>query len=246
MSLPDPATLDPATLDAALAATWPAEATLRAGPFLLRRGSGGGRRTMAATLEADGFTAGDLALADAQMRAWGQTPRFRVRATEPALAEALAASGYAGTDPTILMAAPARVLAAIEVPRLSAFDIWPPLAIQTEIWAEGGIGPDRLAVMQRVAGPRTALLGRHDDRPAATAFLAAAGPVAMVHAVHVRAAFRRNGLARRLFGHAGRWAAAQGCSHVALAVNADNDAATALYGAIGMVEAGRYAYWAAP
>jgi GNAT superfamily N-acetyltransferase len=241
MSLPDPA-----ALDAALAATWPAEATLRAGPFLLRRGSGGGRRTLAATLEAEGFTPEDLARAEAQMRAWGQTPRFRVRATEPALDAALDAAGYAGTDPTLLMAAPAGVLAAIEVPRLAAFDIWPPLAIQTEIWAEGGIGPDRLAVMDRVSGPHTALLGRHDDRPAATAFLAADGPVAMIHAVHVRTAFRRKGLARRLLGHAGRWAVTQGCSHVALAVNADNAAATALYGAIGMVEAGRYAYWAAP
>ena len=241
MSLPDPA-----ALDAALAATWPAEATLRAGPFLLRRGSGGGRRTLAATLEAEGFTPEDLAGAEAQMRAWGQTPRFRVRATEPALAAALDATGYAGTDPTLLMAAPAGVLAAIEVPRLAAFDIWPPLAIQAEIWAEGGIGPDRLAVMDRVSGPHTALLGRHDDRPAATAFLAADGPVAMIHAVHVRTAFRRKGLARRLLGHAGRWTVTQGCSHVALAVNADNAAATALYGAIGMVEAGRYAYWAAP
>lgn len=237
MSLPDPA-----ALDAALAATWPAEGTRREGPFLLRRSAGGGRRTMAATLEADSFAPEDLTRAEAQMRDWGQAPRFRVRADETALDAALAVAGYAGTDPTILMAAPAKVLAAIEVPRLSAFDLWPPLAIQAEIWAEGGIGPDRLAVMARVAGPRTALFGRLDDRPAASAFIAAAGTVAMVHAVQVRTEFRRLGLARRLFGHAGRWAVAQGCSHVALAVHADNAPATALYGAIGMAEAARYLY----
>lgn len=237
MSLPDPA-----AVDAALAATWPAEDTVREGPFLLRRSRGGGRRTMAATLEADSFAPDDLARAEARMRDWGQTPRFRVRAGETALDVALDAAGYGGTDPTILMAAPVAHLVAIEVPRLSAFDLWPPLAIQAEIWAEGGIGPDRLAVMARVAGPRTALFGRLGDRPAASAFVAVDGTIAMVHAVHVRAEFRRMGLARRIFGHAGRWAAAQGCRHVVLAVNADNAPATALYGAIGMVEAGRYRY----
>ena len=55
-------------------------------------------------------------------------------------------------------------LAAVEPPFLSSFPHWPPLGIARAIWAEGGIVPARLAVMDRVTLPKTAILGRTGDR----------------------------------------------------------------------------------
>lgn len=234
--------LAPAALEAALVATWPAAELVPAGAFVVRRSRGGGRRPAAATLAGDGFTAADIDAAEARMRLWGQPLRFRLSPRQPALDAALSARGYTASEPSLLMAAPVAGLLAIEVPRLSAFDLWPPLAIMTEIWREGGIGPDRLAVMDRVDVPRTALFGRQGDRPAAAAFLAAGDGIAMIHALHVRSEARRNGLARRLLGHAARWAAAAGCTHLALSVSEGNAPAVALYRAIGMAEADRYLY----
>ena len=49
--------------------------------------------------------------------------------------------------------------------------------------------------MERVAPPRAALLGRLHDRAAGAAFVAADGPVAMIHAIEVAPAFPRPGLA---------------------------------------------------
>ncbi|WP_108257566.1 hypothetical protein [Mangrovicoccus ximenensis] len=71
------------------------------------------------------------------------------------------------------------------MPRLSTFAHWPPLAIQEEIWALGGIGRDRLAVMARAAGPHVSLMARDGDTPAGTAFAAVHGDVAMIHAIEI-------------------------------------------------------------
>ena len=58
--------------------------------------------------------------------------------------------------------------------------------VQTRaLWAEGGIGPARLAVMDRVTLPKTAILGRTGDRAAGVAFVAATGDCAMLHALEV-------------------------------------------------------------
>ena len=84
------------------------------------------------------------------MRAWGQPPLFRIRPGEEALDARLAARGYVVRDPTLILAAPA---AAIAVPPGEAAVFGSgPLACMAEIWAAGGIGPARLAVMARVAG----------------------------------------------------------------------------------------------
>ncbi|MCA8878828.1 MAG: GNAT family N-acetyltransferase [Rhodobacteraceae bacterium] len=229
-------------LEAAFAATWPAAARQRLGRFVLQQSPGGGRRVTAAGLIGDGAGADEIDAAMARMRDWGQVPRFRVRADQARLDAALAARGLEVAAPSQILAAPVAALRAIEVPRLSAFEIWPPLAIMTEIWEDGGIGPDRCAVMARTAGARTALFGRLGDRPAAAAFLAASGPVAMLHALEVRPGLRRGGAGRRLVGYAARWAAGRGCRHLAVAVEAADADARAFYAALGMAETGRYHY----
>lgn len=230
-----------ARLDAALAATWPAAATRGCGPFTLRTGPGG-KRVRAATLEADGVDPVALDAAIAAMRAAGRVPLFRVRAPQSGLDTALADRGFARRDETVLYAAPAAPLAARTVPPVTAFDIWPPLAVQRRLWAEGGIGADRIAVMERACAPKTALLGRLDDRPAGTGFAAVADGIAMVHALEVSAALRRRGLAAHMMAHAARWADRHGAEWVAVAVTRANGAARGLYTHLGMSEVGRYWY----
>ncbi len=230
-----------ARLDAALAATWPAAATRGCGPFTLRDGPGG-KRVSAATLEAEGVDPAALDAAIAAMRAAGRVPLFRVRAPQAGLDAALAGRGFALFDETVLHAAPAAQLAARAVPPVTAFDIWPPLAVQRRLWAEGGIGADRIAVMERAGAPKTALLGRLDDRPAGTGFAALTDGIAMVHALHVSPLLRRRGLAAHMMAHAARWADRHGAEWVAVAVTRDNGAARGLYTRLGMSEMGRYWY----
>jgi N-acetylglutamate synthase len=218
-------------LFAVLEATWPPAARHRAGPWLLRDGAGGGKRVSAATAQGP-VTAANLAAAG---------DLVMVRAGEAALDAMLAEAGYRMVDPTLLYLAPIDSLAT-PPPRLTAIPIWPPLAIQRRLWAEAGIGPARVAVMERAAGPKTALLGRVRDRAAGTAFVALHDDVAMVHALEVVPGFRRAGVARNLMQGAACWARAQGARWMALAVTEANAGARALYAALGMREAGRYHY----
>lgn len=236
-----------AALDAALAATWPAVETRACGPFVLRRG-GGGRRCRAATLATGAAPPGasEIARAAARMERWDQTPLFRLRGNEAAFDRALEAAGYRSEGATILFTAPSAPLAAATVPRVTTFDLWPPLAIQETIWADGGIGRDRRAVMDRVAGAKTALFGRAQNRPAGVAFAALHGQTAMVHALHVRPAARRLGLAGHMMAHAARWAHGLGARRIAAAAETDNAAALAVFGALGMVRASGYHYRHAP
>lgn len=221
---------------AALDATWPAAETLTLGSFRLRRGAGGGKRVSAASLEGD---LGDPGPAEAQMRAWGQVPLF-VLWGDSALDQALAARGYARIDPVVGYAAP--VEAFQPPPRMTAFSHWPPMEIVREIWAEGHIGPERLAVMERVQGPKAAILARSDDRPSGAGFVAVHGQTAMIHAVEVRPQLRRRGAGRHILQAAAAFAAEHGATTLALAVTEGNSAARALYSSLGMRVVEHYHY----
>jgi len=184
----------------------------------------------------------DLPAAEAAMRALGQTPLFMVRGGDGALDTLLAARGYAVKDPVVGYTAPVGVVATQRPPPVTTFEVWPPLAAQAEIWAEGGINAARLAVMERAAGPGTTILGRLNDRPAGTAFVACHGRFAMVHAIETRAAHRRQGLGRHMLRAAAFWAQARGAGHVALVVTEANAGARALYASLGMSPVGQYHY----
>ena len=137
---------------AALAATWPAARVWQQDGWTLRDGAGGGKRVSAASAD-DTARAASLA---------GLMPKgalAMLRAEQSALDADLAALGYSILDPTLIYAAPVADLAQ-KPPHVSLFDIWPPLAIMREIWSEGGIGPARLAVMDRATGPKTGLIAR--------------------------------------------------------------------------------------
>lgn len=238
---------DPARLRRVLQATWPAAETVVVGPFALRRSPGGGRRVTAATVEpgAEGL-AEALPRAVAQMAAWQQSPIFQVVPETPGLDALLETEGYVIRDATILYVAEVAALAAIEAPRHSVYAHWPPLAIQAEIWAEGGIGPDRMAVMERVPTPRLSMMAREKDWPVGTGFVAIHDEVAMVHAIEVRPEARRKGVGGRLMARAAQWAQTEGATHVALAVTEENVGARALYAALGMQPAARYHYRVIP
>lgn len=223
----------------AMDATWPAAALHRAGDWLLREGRGGGKRVSAAsTVRPDA----DIATMGAAQQALGQPALAMIRPGQEALDARLEAAGYRVVDPVLLMAGPVDAVAEGVLTPVTAFDVWPPLAIQRDLWAEQGIGPERLAVMARVAGDRTAILGRIEDRAAGAAFVACAGDLAMVHAVEVLPAWRRRGLARQMMRAAAQWAQARGCARIALAVTRGNAPARALYAGLGLEIAGAYHY----
>ena len=226
-----------AALARAMEATWPPASTRRLGPALLREGLGGGGRVSAATMEAP-WTQADIDAAEAAM----ERALWRVRAGEDALDAALAARGLALRDPTRLWWAEAARLAPERPERLTGFALWPPLAVMRDLWAEGGIGPARLAVMARAPAPRAGLLARVSDRPAGVAFAAVAEGIGVVHAIEVAPGLRRRGTAAALLRHAAWWARGHGARHLALAVTEANAPANALYARAGMTPAPGYHY----
>lgn len=232
---------DVQALYAVTEATWPSAATRALGPVTIHEGRGGGKRVSAATV-AGAATGDDLDRAEAAMRALGQGPLFQVREGDGALDAMLAARGYRTVDPVNLHVAPVAALTGETPPRVTTFTVWEPLEIMRDIWAEGGIGPARVAVMERAAGPKTGLLGRLRDQPAATGFVAIHDGVAMVHALEVRARHRRAGLGRLMMLQAAHWAAAQGARHLAVICTQANKGANGLYSAMGFSCVGTYHY----
>jgi ribosomal protein S18 acetylase RimI-like enzyme len=222
-------------------ATWPPAARREVGPFTIREGRGGGKRVSAATARGP-VGAESIGPAEAAMRALGQVPLFMIREGEDALDALLAARGHAVVDPTEGYAAPLAALDLPLPPRLAAIPAWPPLAIQRDLLAEAGIGPARLAVMDRAACPKTSLLARMDDRAAGAAFVGLHDGMAMLHALEILPRFRRRGLGRQMMAGAVHWARAQGARDFGLVVTKANAAARALYASLGLARVGQYHY----
>ena len=225
----------------ALEATWPpASSDLDAAPgWRLREGAGGGKRVSAAV--SVGST--DAAALAAAMRGRGETPLAQVAGSAAALDAVLADAGWEVVDPTVLMLGEARALAALDLGKhVRAVSVSVRLALLNEIWAAGGIGPERRAVMARCQGPHTQIMVRSDDRVTGVAHVAVDGDIAMLHAVEVRAGHRRQGAGRGALVGAARFALDHGAAWVALAVTEANGPARALYEGAGMETVARYHY----
>jgi GNAT superfamily N-acetyltransferase len=223
-------------LMAAIDATWPPAEIRRAGPWLLRRGDGGGQRVSAASTTDQ---TADPAPAEAGMRAWGQPVLFRITPDQTQLDARLAKAGYLVKDPVVLYAAPVASLADERDETVKVFRVASPLAMVDEIWERGGIGPGRRAVMTRPTGPRMTLMARAGDRPAGVAFVALTGKdgdsdIAMIHAIETAPEHRRKGAGGLLLRGAASFAAEHGAVWLALAVTEAN------------APAGRYHYRIAP
>lgn len=228
--------MSPELLAALTEATWPAAGVRRVGAFSCRDGDGGGKRVSAATCEGN-WGEDDLVRLETGMA----EPLVLIRQGEDPLDAALDARGWRIVDPVVAYAALVSSLVA-ELPPLAAFTHWPPLQIAASIWDEGGIGPARLRVMDRVACPKSALLSRQGDRPAGVAFVACLGNEAMLHALEVRPHLRRQGVGETLLRAAANWAADQGLDQLSLLVTKRNAAARALYDRLGMRVVGQYHY----
>lgn len=239
-----------ADLFAALDATWPAASVTRQGPWLLRDGQGGGQRVSATVLtpgtDATAITADDIALAEAAQVALDQPALFALRGPDHAPLDALlAAQGYIINDPTVIYTASTAALS-VEPGPVSLFPLWPPLAIMCDLWAAAGTGPARLAVMERACAPKAGLIARQSDRAVGVGFIACHDGIAMLHAVEVAPAFRRQGIGARIVSGAAWWAQAEGAATFALAVTAGNAGARALYARLGMTQVAAYHYRVKP
>ncbi|MCA1335771.1 GNAT family N-acetyltransferase [Pseudooceanicola marinus] len=225
--------------------TWPPAEIRRADPFVLRRGSGGGKRVSSASALRGEVTAAQIDAAEAAMREMGQVPLFSLRPGDAALDAALEARGYAVFDPVWIYARATTELAELDKgasPERVSLTAWEPLAIQREIWAAGGIGPARLEVMARATCPKTSLIGRYDNSPGGTAYIGIDGDIAMLHALEVAPEVRGRGMGRAMMIDAARWARDQGARELAVVVTRANAGGNALYRALGMAQVGTYHY----
>ena len=232
----------------ALEATWAPHAVHPVGDFRLREGRGGGQRVSSATL-AHAATKPDLRSVEATalaMKNLGQTPLFQITPDDDDLDHMLRNLGYTISDPTVIFTAPAKEIAAQRLPGLSVIEGALALELMAELWASGGIGPDRLAVMDRVRAPKAYLLLRHDNQGAGCAFVAAHNGIAMLHALEVSPTARRHGLGRAATAFAGSFVLEHGADWLALATVRENRPACALYESMGFRITTEYHYRRAP
>ncbi len=216
------------SLFAAMDATWPAARFVEQGPWLLREGQGGGQRVSAATALGP-VSRADVAQAENAMRVFSQAPAFQIRPEDKDLDALLAARGYITLDPVLIYVGLVADIVAETRRSNTVMSTWPPLAIQRELWHSGGIGPARLAVMDRAQSPKAAFLGRTKDKAAGVAFAAKHDQMAMLHAIEVHPEFRRAGVGSQILTEIAFWAQDHECIYLSLAVTKENFAANALY-----------------
>ena len=214
--------------------TWPAASKRQVGAYTLRDGAGGGKRVSAVTLEgafeADTFEK----VASEEL--------FSIRRGQDELDTALADRGFEIIDPSILYICPIEQLSSLELPRVAAFEIWPPLQIMCDVWDVGGIGKARRDVMERADCVKTSILGRISDRAAGSAFVGVHEGVAMVHALEIDPEHRRKGLAKLMMICAAQWGAQNGAHTMALVTTDANEASKGLYTSMGMTLVDGYHY----
>ncbi|MEJ6405050.1 GNAT family N-acetyltransferase [Yoonia sp. 2307UL14-13] len=232
-------------LYAVIDGTWPASAKQALGPWTIRLDDSGSSRVSSATAELP-ITSADIPMAEEAMREAGQAPLFMIREGEEALDAHLADLGYVIKDPVNMFAAPLADIATQKPPPVTAFQSWPPLTVQNEIWADGGLSMGRMDIMDRARPPKTTFLGRMDDKPAGTVYVGIAADCAMIHALEIRSEHRRAGLAKHLTHAAAFWALDQGAKFLTLVTTKENTAANALYTSLGMTIVGEYHYRSLP
>lgn len=183
-----------------------------------------------------------LAALEQQMRDHGQAPRFLIGPEDAQLDQRLAAAGYLSADPATLFAAPASAVATERPPAISAFDVWAPLRIIDELWADEGLDPRQRAGMDHLPAPKTAVLGRVNDRVAGAAFAIIHGNTAIIQAFGVVPSQRRQRTAINMMRHAAFWALDHGADTVAALVPAHTPEAQSLCASLGMRDVGHYHY----
>lgn len=236
---------DASTLIDACEATWPPAAREHLGAWTIRDGQGGGNRVSAAT-EDWPVTDADLAAAEDAMLALGQERLFQIRAGEDKLDALLEDHGYVVRDPVNIWAIDVAALTEEPIPTATAYTMWPPLELVREIWADGGIGDARQAIMERAQCEKAAILVRMLDQPGGAAYIGLHDGVAMMHALYVLPDQRRQGAAQLLIRAGAKWAQGHGAKVLSLIVTQGNHAANPLYANMGFTLMGHYHYRVRP
>ena len=217
-------------LYATLDATWPAAKINQIGGWMIREGQGGGKRVSAATMI--GLVA-DIKIAESEMSALGQSKLFMIKEGDQALDDKLANAGYSIIDPVVLLASQLQIT---QTPYHEAPNL--PNDEMEQIWQKGGIGPGRIAVMNRAEMPKC--FSCIDN--SAVAFSAIHNGICMTHAVEVLSTARRQGLGKRIMEQIEHWAASHGAHTLSVITVLENKAARNLYSSLGMKEVGYYHY----
>ena len=221
--------------------TWPAEEFLELTEWKLRKSIKGGKRVSAATaIGKSGIPA--IQFVENTLEEWCQDKLFMIKAGENSLDEALKERGYCIVDPTNIWSISAEALSIQQIPPVTAFSIFPPLAIQREIWTANGIDASRIEIMDRVKTPKTTIFGRINAKPAASAFVAVSNKIAMVHALIVDHKFQRQGMGKHVMQKVGVWAHRQGAESVVVLCTKQNQSANNFYKILGMKVIGEYHY----
>ncbi|MBT8413175.1 MAG: GNAT family N-acetyltransferase [Boseongicola sp.] len=224
--------------------TWPPARFVDQPPWMLRAGAGGGQRVSAATAELHLIEA-DIDSAEAGMRALDQHPLFMLRPAEDLLDQWLEARNYEVVDPVAIYVMPTDPVMRDDA-GTTVTNRWPPNPQTLSLWANGGIGQARIAVMERASEPKTALVATDEKETLGAAFIAISDSIAMLHALEVAPPARRRGLGKGLMQAASQWAASNGANWLSLMVTRANTPANELYRRLGMREVGAYHYRRAP
>ena len=221
--------------------TWPAKEFLELPEWKLRKSIKGGKRVSAVTaIGKSGIPA--IQFVENTLEEWCQDKLFMIKAGENSLDEALKERGYCIVDPTNIWSISAEALSMQQIPPVTAFSIFPPLAIQREIWTANGIDTSRIEIMDRVKTPKTTIFGRTNAKPAASAFVAVSNKIAMVHALIVDHKFQRQGMGKHVMQKVGVWAHQQGAESVVVLCTKQNQSANNFYKILGMKVIGEYHY----
>jgi ribosomal protein S18 acetylase RimI-like enzyme len=240
--------IDPRELEAICSRGWPAAEVGALGGWRLHASAGKSGRIN--TCWAHGAPDADPEAAIDAAEAWyagrGLRPRFKVIETIVApsdLTQRLARRGYSPDTPTLTMTGP---MAGAPDPD-TAIATTPGEAFRA-IFADPTFGDaadaeERLAALARIPAPRGYALLSLDGAPAAIGTCSVEGAWAGVIGMRTAPAFRRRGLARRVFRALFHHAAGHGATRGYLQVDETNASAIALYEAEGFETAYRYEYW---
>ncbi|THV31505.1 GNAT family N-acetyltransferase [Glycomyces paridis] len=230
-------------LERALAATWPATETADLGGWLLRFAHGYTRRAnsaLALTAPPGGVDAAAAAVAD-WYRARGARPLIALAGPVTKRLEAeLADRGWTAEAETVVMT---KAIEAVDYDGEAVVADEPgPVHL-----AQSGRGaPAAAAVLGSGPGRGYAQIWRGGTDLAARGRGALAGDLVAVTGIGTAEAYRRRGLGTEVLRALEAWGASAGARRAALQVEADNDAALAMYAGLGYAERYRYGYRAAP
>lgn len=174
----------------------------------------------------------------------GVKPVFRITPlSAPALDEALDDAGWEEIDRSHLFAMPLAAQEPDEQGRLMPLLDPVFLAAQQKLQGHDEATMARMkALLAVMAVPATGIVVYRDGEPAASGLMAISRGIVITGNVITDPARRRQGLAGAMMRTGLSWAHEKGATIAALNVQADNEAAKALYGGLGYVHQYDYSY----